>query len=263
MSKYLYMRGSELEDEEVDSSIRFSCWYKVIRHFDKIGSYFFYHVLAHYDCYTTENLKLDRIQYIRNKKREKIGVMIAVDGRVGWSLIHPKDRKESVINWDFSKAVAYSRMRDIAVTSSLLDIPKGKPEAISQFAMFINGYREYLKYKKESAQVHYEPCKFCGIRDALGMSKNDSERYAVKCNACGARGPLAISKVVAINLWNKVTTKPVDEKITKGNWVYIAQIGNNHFHICSSCRFPIKTLSGSIPIKEYPVCPECKTDMRF
>ena len=133
MTKYRLMKGSKLNEgyQAFSPAIIFQddIWYKVEKHFDRMVGFFYRVVDIYKNLPGTE--AFDMVRYIKNKKGERIGVFVAVEGLVGWSLIHPKDRKNCIINWEFSKALAIKRSKPLSITK-LSDTPEGMSDLNSR-----------------------------------------------------------------------------------------------------------------------------------
>ena len=187
MAKFRLMKGVELNEcyKALKSAVIFQddVWYKVEKHFDRIVG-FFYRVV---DIY--ENLpgtdSIDMFRYIKNKKSEKVGVFVGINGLVGWSIVHPKDRKNCVINWEFSKALAISRAR--AVTSNFpacADWPTHYG-LYDQLILFADKYSRYLKNKAMKKQfIDHDEKKATWVQVEGTLSPEHSV-YSYKCSFCG------------------------------------------------------------------------------
>jgi len=120
MKKYRFMLGNELSGEINvlinNGNFIGNIWYKVCKVFDICAGKNVYIIK---EAYSLSDIKhFDIVRYIKDKHGNKKGVMVAFEGRIGWSMVHPKDMKECIINWDFAKALAAKR----AVTFKYFDI---------------------------------------------------------------------------------------------------------------------------------------------
>jgi len=205
MKKYKFIQGLELGSEvSMLPANRYfvdDTWFKVYRVFDRcVGKVALIVKQIYYDIPSVNHF--DMVQYIKDKHGNKKGVMVAFDGKVGWSMVHPKDMKDCIINWDFAKALAAKKAVKVSeffkksyphiFDSPWLDIPYTLRTLQDGFYPFISRYNKYLengikkeveelnkqggdswlkekklrdeesKKKTEGQKIQFSPCKFCG-----------------------------------------------------------------------------------------------------
>jgi len=201
-------------------------WYKVQREYDVFSNRFMYLLKRNFSNLPTVN-NFDMIQYIKDRHGNRKGVMVAYNGYVGWSMIHPKDLKECVINWDFAKALAAKRAMSITSYHDYRGLYSENPSLsipytiYENFGRFIKRYEKYLNEKNKNIvsekevteEKIFRKCPFCGteFQSSFSIDKVPGDGvspcfYSVGCT-CGAHGPNYTTREGAVNGWNLTAGK--------------------------------------------------------
>ena len=139
MGKYRFVKKSELDKSVLSDDM----WLRVSHEHDLLVGNL--NVVRSEVC-EVSNRHFDMVCYARDSKRNRVGVFVASDGNVGWSKVHPEDFRNTVINWEVGKDLAWSRAFFCGLPSNnwLSKVPF---KIRSQFQHFVERYAVWYMKK--------------------------------------------------------------------------------------------------------------------
>lgn len=143
MGKFRYMKTSEVSSSRVTTDTA-DMWLRVSYEYDLyIGVI---PVIRGVVC-PVSGITFDMVMYARDKHRNRIGVFVAAEGKVGWSLVHPRDFKGRFLNWDMGRDLAWYRAFYYKLDADKW-LPKVPMRIRSQFRHFVKHY--WVWYEKNN-----------------------------------------------------------------------------------------------------------------